>query len=437
VLESRILLSAGDLDPTFGTGGKVSTRISDKSDIAAALALQPDGKIVVAGTTSGKSGTPAIGLVRYNPDGSVDTSFGTGGTVVTPFPNGQVSVAAMALQPDGKIVLGCSAIIGIPFVTAVLFAAVRYNENGTLDTSFGTGGFATAPTGPAYQEVGGVALQTDGKIIVSGVLGSPTGPVQQEYFGVIRYNPNGSLDTSFGNGGMVETPSAFGSQIKPKVIVQPDGKIVISGGTVVLRLNPDGSFDPLFGNGGKTTPNIEILSGQALALQPDGKIILAGGGGTAAGGGSDFVLSRYNVNGLPDPTFGINGVVESSVTHHEVINDIVVQTDGKIVAAGGASGAFGLARYTANGSLDSSFGTQGTLTTSFMSGGTGETAKGIVLQPDGKVVVAGSGIPIGVSFPDFDVARYLGDDRNPNANQRFVMQVSVVSTLVGGRLGRE
>ncbi len=397
------LAAPGDLDPTFGTGGVVTTDFGSTSDGAQSVAIQADGKIVAAGRT-GIFALSDFALARYNTNGTLDTSFGTGGRVTTNLLGFDDSVAAVVIQPDGKIV-----VVGEVFgIGTDDFGLARYNPNGTLDTSFGTGGgvFTDFASGDDFGFA--VALQTDGKIIAAGTAFNGA----TNDFALARYNANGTLDTSFGTGGIVTTDFASGGDSALGVAIQPDGRIVAVGlgGTglldfVLARYNANGTLDTSFGTGGLVTTDFSPGFGRAhaVAIQGDGKIVVAG----ASGGGITFTVGRYNSNGSIDTTFGTagTGIVTTDFGFDlgESAEAVVLQADGKIVAAGAgvnffASNGFLLARYNPNGSLDTSFGIGGQVST-----GPDGLASSVALQADGKIVAAGT------DLDDFVLVRYLGD----------------------------
>jgi uncharacterized delta-60 repeat protein len=305
----------GTLDASFGSAGKVTTAVGSGGSDIRALVLEPDGKIVAVGEGSDGSQSD-FALARYNPDGSLDTSFGTGGKVVTSIAaNNGTTADAVALQTDGKIVVGGSNGDTSDFVLA------RYNPNGSLDTTFGTGGIVITAAG----YLTALALQQDGKIVA---VGGPR-------FTLARYNPNGSLDTSFGTGGTVRTDLTTGFVQANGVVLQPDGQIVV-GGTLgghfgLLRYSTSGTLDPTFGS--MVTGFVLAAFGQALVQQPDGKLVLAG----YADGGTEpaFAVVRYNAtDGSPDPSFG-SGITTTPIgTHGGAANAVALEPDGKIVAGG-------------------------------------------------------------------------------------------------------
>ncbi len=411
--------AAGDLDGTFGIGGKVTT---DFVGAARGIAVQPDGKIVTAGATLGV--TLDFALARYNPDGSLDATFGTGGKVTTDFAGSNEQAFAVALQQDGKIVAAGTTGNG----TGSDFALARYNPDGSLDATFGTDGKVRADFAGGADQAFAVAIQPDGKIVAAGPEQSPYPNFYD--FGLSRYEPDGSPDPTFGTGGKVATDidptSGQGSvDLAHAVALQPDGKIVAAGfsenGVVgggprfaVVRYQPDGGLDGTFGTGGKVTTDLvgSHEEAEGLVLQPDGKIVVAGGTGTATAS-FDFALARYGSDGSLDPAFGAGGIVTTDLAGNlDKAHSIARQSDGKLVVAGETlsngldpSYNFALARYNEDGSLDTTFGAGGTVTTDF--GGHNDHAFAIALQPDGNIVAAGD------AFPDFALARYVGGGAAP------------------------
>jgi uncharacterized delta-60 repeat protein len=392
-----IYAADGDLDPAFGTGGLVSTDFGGSNDQALTAAVQPDGKIIAAGSSIA-GGPPDFALARYNANGSLDTTFGTNGLVTTNFSGIAADVAfAVAVQPDGKIITA-----GSSSMVLTDFALVRYNANGSLDTTFGTDGFVTTNFGVSTNQVRAVVLQSDGKIIAVGV-GS-------DEFALARYTTTGILDTTFGTNGTVTT-NFGGIDQAFAAAIQPDGKIIavglsnVSGNNdfALARYNANGSLDTTFGTNGTVTTNVGGSDqANAVAIQPDGKIIAAGSANT----NTAFALARYNTNGSLDTTFGTNGIVITSLSGGQA-RAIILQSDEKIIAVGTSNitgnNNFTLVRYNSNGSLDTTFGTNGIVTTNF--GGTSnDQAFTAAKQPDGRIVVAGLSNVNGTN--DFALARY-------------------------------
>ncbi|GEM_PF-1022297 len=398
---SQAYAAPGDLDPSFGTGGTTRIHRVGTVETANAMVMQPDGKLIVAGDADTSSG---FTLARYNPNGSLDPTFGSAGIVATDVGDGE-EIAALVLQPDGKLVAG-----GFTENAGLRnFALARYNPNGSLDPTFGTGGVVTTDFGG--EDAGrALVLQPDGKLVVAGWTDAAG---FRSDFALARYNPNGSLDPTFGTGGVVTTD--FGGEDAGRALVlQPDGKLVAAGysyagGTydfALARYNPNGSLDPTFGTGGLVRTDLGIFDmAWALVLQPDGKLVVAG---STEGNNQDvFALARYNSNGSLDSTFGVGGVA-IDIGAGEEAYALVLQPNGKLVAAGFsyASGTqdFALARYNPNGSLDPTFGVGGSVATDF---GTEDAVRALLLQPDGKLVAAGYVDAAGDY--DFGLARYEGD----------------------------
>ncbi len=426
---SGVALAAGaDLDPTFDTDGKVTTAFGAVDAKANAVVVQPDGKIVAAGFARVGTGSGDFAndfaLVRYNIDGTLDTTFDTDGKVTTAFGTSIDQVHAVVLQPDGKIVAAGWALIG----SKSNFALARYNANGSLDTTFDSDGKVTTAIGTNTDQAFAVALQSDGKIVAAGVSRNA-----MDDFAVVRYNTDGSLDTSFDMDGKVTND--FGANIDKAqaVAIQPDGKIVLAGYASIvsgffdyalIRYNPDGSLDTSFDGDGKVSTAFADNNDEAfaIALQPDGKIIAAGRS-FMSGAGYHFTLARFNPNGSLDSSFDTDGRVTTNfnVGGFDTAYALEVQTNGKIVAVGSAAVGSGfydvaLARYNSDGSLDTTFDTDGRLTMSF--GGTDEEAFAAAVQADGKIVVAGYARISNLFL--FAVARFEGDPvANPSAPYDF------------------
>ena len=397
----------GELDSSFGSGGKALVDFGGV-DRGRALALAPDGRIVVAGAS--QSGTNSdFALARLQPNGSLDGSFGGGGKSRTDLRGDAAS--GVVVQPDARIVVAGTSDAAAAAPGAMDFAVARLQPDGGLDGAFGSAGTSFVNFGGTNDNGHAVALQADGKIVVAG-LGNAGSTFD---FGVTRLQASGQLDAAFGTQGSGgRTLTDFGGvDSAHAVVLQPDGKIVVAGygndgrDFAVARLQPDGSLDVSFGpNAGKSPidfggPN-EV--GNAVALQPDGKIVVAGYGNEA----NDFAVARLQANGLLDPSFGSGG--RSLIDFggpSDVGHAVALQADGKIVVAGyGNDGKdFAVARLQPNGSLDSTFASGGKSLTDF--GGI-DAGQAMVLQPDGKIVVAGLSI-VGPNNNDFAIARLQGD----------------------------
>jgi uncharacterized delta-60 repeat protein len=358
----------GTLDRHFGTGGKVLTGFGGNAG-ANSLAIRPDGKIVVAGGASVSATTIHSGfaITRYTVAGKLDRAFGRNGKVLTYFGarRNASSVSAVAIQADGKIVAFGYSYDQLPF-GRVRFALARYTLRGRLDRSFGRGGKVQTDFGARSSAYGdAVAIQPDGKIVAVGAdfRGSRTD------FALARYNADGTLDRSFGQGGRVVTKVGDGSSDPSALVVQPDGKLVAAGSAggnfALVRYGADGKLDPSFGSGGTVVMDAGDVS--ALAIQRDRKLVAAGVKNPDEGF-PKFALARFLEDGSLDGSFGDGGKLLTDFHRRAVANAVVVRPDGKLVVAGTVGGLdFALARYTSGGRLDDSFGRGGKVLTDFAS----------------------------------------------------------------------
>jgi uncharacterized delta-60 repeat protein len=372
----------GSLDTSFGGTGKVTTPIGPRSGVSA-LAIRKDGKLVAAGSSVSNNGSDsAFALVRYHANGTLDGSFGRSGKVTTPIGSREngcfgggyrgAVASALAIQQDGNLAAAGRAAHGF---CRSDFALARYHANGTLDGSFGRGGKVTTSIGP-NAEASALAIRKDGKLVAAGWSDNGS------RFALVRYNANGTLDTSFGRGGSVTTPIGPNAGAAA-LAIQQDGKLLAAGSSsnndgshgvfALVRYHANGTLDTSFGRGGKvTTPG---FYGGALAIQQDGKLVAAGSNSNNDGSHGVFALVRYHANGTLDRSFGRGGKVTTPGFYGGAL---VIQQDGKLVAAGRSA----LVRYHANGTLDTSFGRGGKVTTPI-----GVAA--LAIQQDGKLVVAG------------------------------------------------
>ncbi len=319
-LEDRALLTAAALDTSFGTSGVVLTSIpSSSDDEILASVMQPNGQVVTVGeATDSTSGLLDIALARYNSDGSLDTTFGTGETAGTSNANGTTllnvsggdDVAnSVALQSNGDIVVGGYAVVsGIQE-----FLVARFTSTGVLDSTFGNGnGYVETQIG-GTAEISGIAIQPNGDIVVAGY---GTGPSNEE-FAVARYNTDGSLDTTFGTTGIVLTQVGTGANHATSMALQSNGDIVAGGWTddstssssspelALVRYTTSGTLDTTFASTGIVTADLtgnDVID--AIALQSNGEIVF--GGASEVSGGQHFVVGRYNTNGTLDTSF--NGI---------------------------------------------------------------------------------------------------------------------------------
>ena len=392
----------GGHDPTFGKGGHAVTDVAGGADSGQAVAIQADQKIVVGGEAVLATGFGDFGLARYLPDGTLDPAFGDGGLVTTDFFGALDYIESLAIQFDGKIVAGGATVQG----TQQAPALARYQSDGTLDESFATGGklvwsFATSARFTS------VAIDASGLIVAAGYAqsGAFFRPL------VVRFLSDGGVDDTFGSGG-VWTDQFAGDELLGQLAVQPDGKIVVSGTAQdrlfqVIRLDTDGRLDPTFGTGGRVLtrfPRVAWAGAGALALAPDGTIVVGGGTPT------DFALARYEADGSLDTSFGDRGLVTTDFdANRDSLFAISMQADGKILAVGFADDQYGqrfaLARYQSDGALDMGFGQGGRVVDVAPTWG---VYTAVAPQADGKIVAAGWLFPtFGVTDGDIVVSRYL------------------------------
>jgi len=432
----------GCFDTSFGGGaGFVNTHHgSAAARYASGVVVQPDGKIIAAGVARPSSSWDDVAVTRFNTDGSLDLSFGDpdalspglrlGYVVTTITTSNTLYTRDVALQPDGKILVS-----GNYYVNRYIGFVVRYNPNGTLDSAFGSGGivilnFKKPAASPHYD----VAIQADGKIVIGGA--GPDG------FAVARLLSNGSVDTSFGSGGLVVanpsgasggTSAGWSMTIQRVPAVTGEERIVLAGSSktssgdnpdwTLMRLRSNGATDTSFGTGGVVkTPFFGYRDEvHAVTIDNSNRIVAAGNVSTAStetcgGYVIDYAVVRYNENGSMDGTFGGGKqLVDFYGGHDEAPYEVAVQSDNKIVGLVWAQNSnsspavenFGLVRFNIDGSRDFSFGLlgNGLVTTDFF--GYYDLAAAVALQPgDGKIIAVGSLIGVGADSHDLVVARY-------------------------------
>jgi uncharacterized delta-60 repeat protein len=396
---TKAVAQAGQLDKTFGKGGIfLGQNAGLSTSIAVALAIQTDGKILIAGQT------PSLqaGVFRLTANGALDTSFGTGGMGVIPHSSNLGAVGFLAtgvvIQPDGKIVLAISSSTADALPVLEL---VRFNSNGSLDTNFGLGGIVLLVRGGPNSS--SLAQQPDGKILVAG--GSL----------MARTDANGNLDTSFGTSGFAALISGAAS-----IALQPDGHILLG----ASRYDMNGSLDTPFGISGRAATLGPVLTAR---LQSDGKIVAVGGITSKVSLGqvptvhtdTGFGVIRYTPTGIIDAGFGHDGEVItdfSGFAPTTIPSDMAIQSNGSIIVAGQAAqpdvstfvpgpAAFALARYTTTGQLDDTFGPGGKVITILGSNLTAGIAA-VTLDSRGRLVTAGN-VSSGGNPGNIAVARYL------------------------------
>jgi len=387
---------AGIIDQSFANNGYAITHFTEGNAVGNAIVLQPDGKIVVGGIVSYGIAADFI-AVRYNSNGSLDNTFGTNGKVIVAIGNGFNDLFSVLLQADGKIVLA-----GLTENATKDVALCRLNANGALDNSFGNGGKVVLDFDGADDKIIGANLQSDGKILVCGSMETGIGGD----FLVIRFNNNGTVDHTFGVNGKFQFDTGSNVDQIDNLKLSADGKIIGVGSTAdvnsgdvrdfaVIRLTDNGGLDNTFGVNGLVVTNVHDSLHTDFArvcqILPDGKIIVAGT--TLASEYEDFAIVKYNTNGTIDQSFGVNGRVIADIDpeHHDWITSFILQPDGKIVVSGFSMGSSEssmiISRYNPNGSLDINFGNAGIVTINTTPVNYGF---GLALQVDGKILSSGT-----------------------------------------------
>lgn len=390
----------GAIDGSFGSGGYRTTDFSGQSDKASGVVVQPDGMVVVAGTST-VGGDTDFSVARFTTGGSLDPGFSGDGKIVIAF-GGDDDCHDVALQEDGKIVVVGDGSDSFPEYDKDVCIA-RLNPNGTLDNSFGGTGKTTPGLG-GYDGGGAVAIQSDGKIVVVGFT-DPTDPNGK----LARFNPDGTPDTSLDGDGIVSIPN---SEVLGDIVIQPDGGMLVLGEAnfrrwlAVYRRLPNGAADPTFdGDGSEFFDFGSDTFGRHLALLPDNRILAHGATGTSTEMVRLWPDGSLDLGGRQMVAFDETGIPQGSgfpPGSLERVNGMAIQSDGKIVVAGAVvhpvSGEsdFALARFTPDGELDTSFGTLGHVSFSFHND---DVATAVAIQPDGKIVVAGyEGSGFGINF---------------------------------------
>lgn len=406
---------SGEIDTTFGLNGKVVTGFGSNNNAANAIAFQPDGKFIVGGTYVSNHGENDFALIRFNSDGTLDTTFGSDGKVVTDFNNNNYNyINSIYVLTDGKImVTGASGMVSLSSKLTI----VRYNNDGTIDTSFGNNGKLMSSLIPFTVFGNKLVFQPDGKFLITSVKQYNFDP--NYYFGVERYTPDGILDTTFGIEGQAVSSFGTGQSIPVSLALQPDGKIVVVGRyqptnarqTAIMRFTADGVIDTSFDGDGKVVTNFgngSVSEGMEVFVNPDGKIIVAGIVHTSP---RNFGLVQYNSNGSLDTSFDSDGKAMTALTDfYENISSITKQSDGKFLVvirsdnSALTSSDFVVRRFNSSISLDTTFGINGQISTTFDIGLNQSQSAGIAA--DGKIMVVGKSTLTEVGNSDFAIARY-------------------------------
>jgi uncharacterized delta-60 repeat protein len=394
--------SNGETDSTFGTEGIVITRIGLSKDEARSIAIQNDGKILAAGYSYND-----FGVARYNKNGDLDISFGTNGISISKLGPSIAVANSVAIQNDGRIIAAGYVNYGYNRD----FALVRFKTNGLIDNTFGINSNVTTSIGSSDDEIKSVKIQSDNKIVAAGNSFNGT----NYDFTLVRYNIDGNLDATFGTNGIVITSlGTYGGGIT-SLVIQSDDKIVAVGNSynafALVRYNPNGDLDNTFGTNGVVTTQIGTVYDfpNTAALQNDGKIVVAGY--SSNGTDNDVAIVRYNTNGAIDNSFGTNGVVTTPVgILDDYANSVAIQSDEKIIVSGysdnGDRNNFIVIRYLQNGNLDNTFGTNGIEISTI--GGASSISNAVAIQNDGNIVAAGTAT-LASDYSTFTLIRYLSE----------------------------
>lgn len=425
-----------ELDATFGNNGKVHTGFGTSQSKASAVAVQPDGKIIVGGSAysantnnSWQNDTENSVLVRYNADGSLDSTFGYNGKVMNDVyqfyyaEEWQTSVYSIKILPNGKFLTYGKAQLNYGQQTLL----VQYNSNGSIDTSFGINGQVTSNSVPV-EGAASLIIQPDNKIVTLGVeYLQPSPGVYISKFVVERFNDDGSIDSSFATLGRVVTEFLFGYNSPTSIALQADGKIVAVGGTpnnrfAIARYTTNGLLDNTFDTDGKVTTSFGTGTNsyaKFVSIDSSGKIMVIGSMHNTTSNIYSAAFARYNTNGSLDISFDGDGLATNPISATDSsVNFIsaLAQTDGKFIVITSADpyGSYNFAvdfvtrRYNSDGTTDLSFGVNGKVTTTIQPGF--NTANNIATQSDGKILVVGYSRPLDLTFntvsKEFNVIRY-------------------------------
>ncbi|SHF45536.1 T9SS type A sorting domain-containing protein [Flavisolibacter ginsengisoli] len=389
-------LPDGNMDLSFGLNG-FQFIVNGWNSVAKAIVIQPDGKIIAGGFTLNNVNVMQFMLVRLNTDGSLDPTFSGDGIQISQMTDNDDLVNAMALQTDGKIVVAGAA----RTYAYQDFIVARYTADGNLDNSFSSDGF-DIPGVNEYQSTAGASASSlvilpSGKIMIAGTYRYSMG------IAVAGYHADGTLNNSFGVAGILKDFKHSSRTVYEASAVQPDGKIITAGVTqmspealdfIVIRYNKNGSYDMSFSGDGVVMPKFGMggAEAKAIAIQPDGKIVVAGYFWNGSTGKFDMAVIRLNPDGSPDNSFSGDGQLLMKIRDYTIATDLVIQPDGKIVVGGYTASTNGgidmaLVRYNSDGTLDNTFSGDGMLTVDF--GSDDDRVVSLLLQPDGKLMVVG------------------------------------------------
>lgn len=411
---------AGDLDLNFNGTGYNRIDFYGNTDVANDIAIQTDNKIIVAGVAFTASWNIDLKIIRLNEDGTVDASFGNEGTV-SYAPQGlsyyEAHAMAVTLQPDGKILVAGGVLDNAAIFDVLI---IRLNTDGTFDNSFGNNGVLVTSLVSGNDMAQDVIVDAEGKILIAGTADNTDFNVAPM---LARFNSDGSPDNTFGTNGFVQMPVEAMDNEFTSVCLQNDGKILASGHystvswlyrTLLARYNADGSIDPTFAENGVSMLDVNGIDDEFFGMEINSKgEIIAGGFSNHSNTNFDMLLMKYDTNGLLVSTFGNNGIVEFHHSDYNVIYDLKIQPDDKIIVAGSigefapGDNDWALLRFNDDGTTDEDFGTDGLVLTQFF--GEQDEAQSIEIVGNDKIYVGGKTLSSSDGIRDFTVARYTND----------------------------
>lgn len=402
-------VTSGSLDSTFGQSGKVTTAGASSEDRAMSVVVEPGGKVVIAGSSIRSSTSYDTALVKYNIEGHLDTSFGSGGIAIHSLLGTEDRALGLVRRSDGKFVTG-----GYGYVSGNYdYLVARFNTDGSLDTSFGTGGKTTTAVGTSHDYGFAISQFPNGRLVMGGYSYDST--ASRYNMAVVKYLEDGAVDSAFGTAGKATVSVGSGSSYCFAVLIVAGNRIVcvghasVAGSDIaVVKFNSDGSLDTSFGSSGKVTIDINSSTdyGYGAAVQSDGKILITGSAGF--GGRSYFAAVRLNTDGSLDSSFDFDGKLYYALGPNlDEARSVQVQSNGRIILAGhsynGLDYDFSVTRLFTDGAMDTSFGSSGKLITPMGSGNDRIFASAI--DDFGRIVTVGDTL-VGSTL-DFALARYL------------------------------
>lgn len=438
---STIAQHAGDLDLTFNGTGYHRLDFYGNTDVINDIAIQSDKKIVATGVAFTPSWNIDVKIIRLNENGTLDATFGTGGIVnYTPADLSYYEAHAMAvvIQTDGKILVA-GGVLNSSAIFEVLL--IRLNTDGSFDNTFGTNGVSVTSIVGGNDMAQDVIVDEAGKILIAGTADNTEFNVAPM---LARFNNDGSIDNTFAAGGSMLMPVVAMDNEFTSICLQDDGKILASGHysttdwryrTLLARYNADGSIDPSFADNGVSIIDVNGIDDEffGMEINSQGEII-AGGFSNHSNSSFDMLLMKFDTNGNPVTDFGTNGIVEFHHSAYNVIYDLKIQPDDKIVVTGSigefapGDNDWALLRFKDDGSIDNEFGTDGLVLTQFF--GEQDEAQSLAISGNEHIYVGGKTLNSASGIRDFTVARYTND--MDVANKPIENSALTISTMSNG-----